>query len=94
MLTHKNFCFPQVPRTTRLRDWPYYLDREQRALLRWIRNKWGEDCTIQIVGGRVRIVTDGGTLELCVGDLAGVNDGKSGVPERVVTESGAKAESP
>jgi hypothetical protein len=91
--TPNTFPFPQAPRTTRLRDWPFYLDRKQRALLRWIRDTWGEDCTIQIAGGRVRIATEGGILDVSIGELSRASDRKSGVPERIVTRSSTKSES-
>jgi hypothetical protein len=44
--------------------WPFYYDCEQQALLSQIRAAWGEDCVIQIVGGRLRIFADDGRLEL------------------------------
>jgi hypothetical protein len=41
-------------------DWPYYLDRHQRAWLDRLRDAWGDDAVVQIWGGRVRIQDDTG----------------------------------
>lgn len=38
----------------------FHLDERQHALLEIIRFEWGEDCVIQIYGGRICIRTDGG----------------------------------
>lgn len=43
--------------------WPFYYDRAQQALLSQIREAWGQDCMIQIVGGRWRIFSELGNLE-------------------------------
>ena len=45
------------------RDWPFYLDHEQRALLNRIRKAWGPDCINQIYGGRLRVIAERGTME-------------------------------
>jgi hypothetical protein len=42
-------------RTRRVALYPFYHDRSQLALSQRIREVWGETCTIQIFGGRVRI---------------------------------------
>ncbi|WP_199545264.1 hypothetical protein [Paraburkholderia kururiensis] len=39
----------------RRREWPFYLDRRQRARLRWLHEAWGDDAVIQIYCGCVRI---------------------------------------
>ncbi|GAB6852731.1 hypothetical protein [Paraburkholderia kururiensis] len=39
----------------RRREWPFYLDRRQRARLRWLHEAWGDDAVIQIYSGCVRI---------------------------------------
>lgn len=39
----------------RRREWPFYLDRRQRARLRWLHEAWGDDAVIQIYWGGVRI---------------------------------------
>ncbi|GAB6852759.1 hypothetical protein [Paraburkholderia kururiensis] len=36
-------------------EWPFYLDRQQRARLRWLHQAWGDDAVIQIYSGCVRI---------------------------------------
>lgn len=43
--------------------WPFYYDRAQQALLSQIRQAWGEDCVIQIAGGRWSIFSEFGKLE-------------------------------
>lgn len=43
--------------------WPFYYDRAQQALLSQIREAWGQDCVIQITGGRWRIFSEFGKLE-------------------------------
>ncbi|SDR55556.1 hypothetical protein [Paraburkholderia tuberum] len=45
------------------RAWLYYYDDEQQALLGQIRAAWGQDCVIQICGGRLRIFAEEGRLE-------------------------------
>ncbi|RZF24400.1 hypothetical protein EVC45_38925 [Paraburkholderia sp. UYCP14C] len=41
----------------------YYYDDQQQELLNRIRAAWGDDCVIQISGGRLRIFADDGRLE-------------------------------
>jgi hypothetical protein len=43
--------------------WPFYYDCEQQTLLCQIRAAWGQDCVIQIGGGRLRIFAEDGRLE-------------------------------
>ncbi|WP_126879805.1 hypothetical protein [Paraburkholderia kururiensis] len=43
-------------------EWPFYLDRRQRARLRWLHEAWGEDVVIQIYSGCVRIRGECGDL--------------------------------
>jgi hypothetical protein len=46
----------------------FYYDTEQQALLCRIRAAWGEDCVIQISGGRFRIFAEEGSLEFFSAD--------------------------
>jgi hypothetical protein len=55
------FPSPACPDRSRA-DWPFYLDRRQRALLRTLHDAWGEDAIVQIYGGCVRVRTDSGDL--------------------------------
>ncbi|KAB0644805.1 hypothetical protein [Burkholderia latens] len=55
------FRFPSPGCADRTRaDWPFYLDREQRALLRRLHDAWGEDAIVQIYGGCVRVRAESG----------------------------------
>jgi hypothetical protein len=38
--------------------WPFYLTRSQMTMLRGMRKAWGEDCTIQIYSGCVRVQSE------------------------------------
>ncbi len=49
-----------VPRDAARVEWPFYLDRRQRALLRDLHDAWGEDAVVQIYAGCVRIRSDFG----------------------------------
>ncbi|MCI0152238.1 hypothetical protein KNO81_41270 [Paraburkholderia sediminicola] len=62
------FRFPQLLPAIQLQDWPFYFDREQRAVLGRIREVWGEDCVIQIHGGRLRIIAERGRMEYWGGE--------------------------
>ena len=45
--------------------WPFYYERSQLTMLRRMREVWGEDCTIQIYGGCVRIHSEQAYLRFC-----------------------------
>ncbi|MBR8334160.1 hypothetical protein KDW69_21125 [Burkholderia ambifaria] len=50
------FRFPaSEPRDHVRADWPFYLDRRQRALLKALHDAWGDDAIVQIYAGCVRI---------------------------------------
>ena len=57
-VAHGNWC-PPAGRKIRRDLWPFYLDRQQRARLRRLREVWGEETVIQIYGGGVRIIGEG-----------------------------------
>ncbi|WP_157650462.1 hypothetical protein [Burkholderia ubonensis] len=54
-----SFPFPAMCDTRRV-EWPFYLNRSQRALLRALHDAWGEDAVVQIYAGCVRIRADSG----------------------------------
>ncbi|MGF6604859.1 hypothetical protein P3T23_009615 [Paraburkholderia sp. GAS448] len=56
---HAGWC-PSVREMVHRELWPFYLDRRQRALLRGLRDAWGEDAVIQIYDGCVRIRSEHG----------------------------------
>ncbi|WP_157652296.1 hypothetical protein [Burkholderia ubonensis] len=61
MSTLDRFSFPFPPTCDpRRAEWPFYLNRSQRALLRTLHDAWGEDAIVQIYAGCVRVRTDSG----------------------------------
>ncbi|CAE6935459.1 hypothetical protein R70211_05364 [Paraburkholderia domus] len=47
----------------RIDVWPFYYERSQLTMSRRMREVWGEDCTIQIYGGCVRIHSEQAYLQ-------------------------------
>ncbi|QVN21300.1 hypothetical protein [Burkholderia pyrrocinia] len=55
------FRFPPVSQCDLRRvEWPHYLNRNQRALLRTLYEAWGEDAIVQIYAGCVRVRSEFG----------------------------------
>ena len=70
----KKFRFPDsAQRDATSEEWPFYLDRRQRELLEKLHAAWGENATIQIYAGYVRIRSESG-------DMRFVNDAGQHVP--------------
>jgi hypothetical protein len=54
---------------SRCADWPFYLNHDQRALLRKLRGIWGKDAIVQIYDGQVRIRAGSGVWRLGPSEL-------------------------